>query len=30
VLHGFLGMREIVPESDQAIAKIAEFLRRGI
>ena len=27
MLHGFLGMREIVPESDQAIAAIAAFLR---
>jgi len=27
MLHGFLGMREIVPEADQAVAAIAAFLR---
>jgi acetyl esterase len=27
MIHGFLGMREIVPESDQAITAITEFLR---
>jgi acetyl esterase len=27
VIHGFLGMREIVPEADQAMAQIATFLK---
>jgi acetyl esterase len=27
VVHGFLGMREIVPEADAAMAAIAGFLR---
>jgi acetyl esterase/lipase len=26
VIHGFLGMREIVPEADRAMAAIASFL----
>jgi acetyl esterase len=29
MLHGFLGMREIVAESDQAVAEIAAFLQRA-
>jgi acetyl esterase len=29
VVHGFLGMREIVPEADQAMAEIAAFLGRA-
>jgi hypothetical protein len=27
MLHGFFGLRELVPESDQAVAQVAEFLR---
>jgi len=30
MLHGFLGMREIVPESSRAITAIAEFLRKHL
>jgi acetyl esterase len=29
VVHGFLGMREIVPEADQAMAEIATFLAQA-
>jgi acetyl esterase len=28
VIHGFLGMREIVPEADAAMAAVAEFLQK--
>jgi acetyl esterase len=27
MIHGFFGLREIVPESDQAVAQVATFLR---
>lgn len=30
MLHGFLNMREIVPESQQAVVAIAEFLRKHV
>ena len=29
VIHGFLGLREVVPEADQAMAQIATFLQRA-
>ncbi len=28
MLHGFFGLREIVPDSDRAVAEVAAFLRR--
>ena len=30
MIHGFFGLREIVPDSDRAVAQVAGFLRANL